>query len=567
MTDSHKARGERRAGRAGGRSDIRAGGRSDDRTDGRSGDRSGSRFDARAGGRSDPPTTGDRSDARAGGRSRPRPRAGGRRRKRARRARLVLILGLSFLVLLVAGAGWIYFRLDGNITTFDADGVSGDRPEAGAGGSNVLVIGSDSRSGGNQDLGGGEGEVGRSDTAFLLHVYADRKHAVAVSLPRDTLVDIPPCRLPDGSWTKPRTSAMFNSAFSVGETAHGNPACTQNTVEKLTGLRVDHTVVVDFAGFAKMTSAVGGVPVCVPKDVYEGDLNPHRGSRGNLVLGKGPQTVSGRKALDYVRIRHGIGDGSDIGRIKRQQTFVSGLFKKVKEEGLNPTTLLPLANAATESLTVDPGLGSAAKLLAFAMSMKDIDLHDIKFLTLPWRYQGNRVAIVQPDADALWAALKADRTVDGKDAGGPSKGDGNGPASSSPSPTPRATVSGAGIAVAVYNGTTVRGLGARATDALKDAGFTVTHTATATTQDHTGTLVTYGPGEKNQAETVAQLFPGSRLEPAATAGVVITLGQSYADERPETGTTPSATPTDLPARLADAARSADDDPCSDLSYG
>lgn len=157
--------------------------------------------------------------------------------------------------------------------------------------------------------------------------------------------------------------------------------------------------------------------MCLPADVYQRDLDPHRTTRGERIFAKGEQTVSGQKALDYVRLRHGIGDGSDIGRIKRQQAFLAALLKKVRSDGLTPTRLLPLANAATRSLTVDPGLGSADKLVSFAMSLKDIDLHDTKFVTLPWRYQGERVAIVHPDADALWAALRADRPLDGPHTG------------------------------------------------------------------------------------------------------------------------------------------------------
>lgn len=479
--------------------------------------------------------------------------------------RIAAAITAAVLVLLVGGAGWAYLQLNGNITTFGADGVSENRPATGAG-SNVLVIGSDSRSGGNSKLGGGEGDVGRSDTAFLLHIYGDGKHAVAVSFPRDTLVDVPPCKLPNGSWTQPQTNVMFNSAFTVGQMAKGNPACTQNTVEKLTGLRVDHTVVVDFEGFSKVTAAVGGVPVCLPKDVYQGDLNPNRKAKGEVIFPKGRQTVSGQKALDYVRLRHGIGDGSDIGRIKRQQAFVSSLIKKVKSEGVNPSTLLPLANAAIESMTVDPELGTANKLISFAMSLKDIDLHNTKFVTLPWRYQGERVAIQHPQADALWGALRADRTVDGKDASGKPKhgkeGD-DGRGSANASPRPGARVSGAGISVTVYNGTTVTGLAARAADGLKTAGFTVTGTANSATQDHTTTVIAYGPGQEDQARTVAHLFPGAQMQQATVAGVSVTLGQSYADD-PGAGVSASS---DVPSEVADKARSADDNPCSNLSYG
>ncbi len=476
-----------------------------------------------------------------------------------RGVRMTAATTLALLVLLVAGAGWLYLQLNGDITTFGADGLSRDRPAAGAG-SNVLVIGSDSRAGGNRRLGGGEGDVGRSDTAFLLHVHGDGRHALAVSFPRDTLVEIPPCRLPDGRWTPPRSAAMFNSAFTVGGTAKGNPACTQNTVEALTGLRVDHTVVVDFAGFAALTTAVGGVPVCLPQDVHEGDLNPHLGAPGKLVFPRGPQTVSGQRALDYVRLRHGLGDGSDIGRIKRQQAFTAALVKKVRARGMNPSALLPLARAATAALTVDPGLGTADRLLAFALSMKDVDLHDTKFRTLPWRYQGARVAVVHPAADELWAALRADRTVDDLGTGGTGRSGtpDDGKAATPPPPAPPGT----GIAVTVHNGTTVPGLAAHAAAELRAAGFTVLATGTAGSQQHATTLVAYGPGQQDRARTVVQHFPGALLQPTAAPGIALTLGRDYAD-RPATG----AGGPPAPPAPAGAGRSAADDPCADLSYG
>lgn len=486
---------------------------------------------------------------------------GGRRRagrRRGRRIRAALLVCLAVLVLATAGAGWLYLKLNGNINTFDSGGLSENRPEAGSSkGENVLLIGSDARTDGNDKLGGGDkDDIGRSDTTFLLHIYADHQHALAVSVPRDTLVTIPPCKLPDGSWTKTQTDTMFNAAYSVGETAKGNPACTQNTVEQLTGLRVDHTVVVDFKGFARLTEVVGGVKVCLPQDVYQNDLNPNRTTPGKLLFKKGVQTVSGQRALDYVRIRHGIGDGSDIGRIKRQQAFVASLLKEVKSGGLTPTKLLPLADAATKSLTVDSGLGSADKLISFAMSLKDIDLHNTKFVTVPWRYEGSRVAIVQPDASELFAALKSDRTIDGKNADGKKTGP---TASASPSAP---SVSGAGIDVAVYNGTAVTGLAARAAATLTSDGFTVTGTATAATQDHTTTLVEYGAGESARARTVAAAFPGAELESVTRAGISVVLGQSYADTP-----TAGAAPTAVPSEVADGARSADDDPCSNLTYG
>ncbi|MFF3517492.1 LCP family protein [Streptomyces sp. NPDC002573] len=475
--------------------------------------------------------------------------------------RIALLVALAVVVLGTVGLGWIYLRLNSSIHTFDSGGLSKHRPTAGPSQSeNVLVIGSDARNDGNSSLGGGDAnDIGRSDTAFLLHIYADHKHALAVSIPRDTLVTIPPCKLPDGSWTKTQTKTMFNAAFSVGQTDKGNPACTQNAVEQLTGLRVDHTVVVDFKGFAALTSVVGGVRVCLPQDVYEKDLDPNRATLGNLLFKKGEQTVSGQQALNYVRIRHGLGDGSDIGRIKRQQAFLSSLIKKVKGNGITPTNLLPLADAATKSLTVDPGLGTANKLISFAMSLKDIDLHNTKFVTLPWRYAGERVAVVEPDASNLWAALKADRTIDGTDASGRKQPQGG----ASESPTPTRNVSGAGIDVAVYNGTTMSSLTPKAVAALTEHGFNVTVTARASSHDGTTTVIEYGAGLKPQAETVARLFPGAQLDFIGGLGINVVLGAPYA-----TGSSSApATPTAVPSWVTDDARSADDDPCSNLTYG
>ncbi|WP_425831376.1 LCP family protein [Streptomyces fractus] len=492
-----------------------------------------------------------------------RGRRAARRRRRGRgRLRPALVIGLSFLVLVTAGAGWLFLKLNGNIDTFGADGVSKNRPDAAASkGENVLVVGTDARTGGNSALGGGDkGDIGRSDTAFLLHVYADHRHAVGVSIPRDTLVTVPACKLPDGSWSKPQSDVMFNSAYSMGETAKGNPACTQNTVEKLTGLRVDHTVVVDFKGFAKLTDVVGGVKVCLPNDIHQKDLSPGRATEGNLLFKKGEQTVSGQKALDYVRLRHGIGDGSDIGRIKRQQAFVTSLIKKIKSDGFTPTKLLPLADAATKSMTVDPGLGSADKLLNFSMSLKNIDLHNVKFVTIPWKYEGSRVAVVHPDADALWASLKDDRTLDGKNAGGKHAGK----SAASPSATAARTVSGHGASVSVYNGTTTPGLGAEAAKSLEGHGFTVTGTANAATQDQSVTSIAYGPGQKSDAKALAGLFPGAELTASTQPGLGVVLGADYSP-----GATASAAPapTSVPSSVAANARSADESICSNLSYG
>ncbi|MDH6705444.1 LCP family protein required for cell wall assembly [Kitasatospora sp. MAA19] len=518
-----------------------------------------------------------------------------------RRRYLRTAIGLAaVLVLSVVGAGaWFYHRLDNNITTFDAGGVATERPPAPVpttpGASvpvNILVLGSDTRDDGNNAIGGGEEGVGHSDTAMLVHVYADHKHAVGVSIPRDTLVTIPSCKLPNGTWTSPRTSQMFNSAFTVGDFPKGNPACTQNTVETLTGLRIDHTVVVDFKGAAAMTEAINGVDVCVPNDVDSHGIH----------LKKGMQKLSGQPAVDYLRARYGFGDNSDIGRMKRQQAFVSSMIKKVQGQGFSLPTLLPLADAATRSLTVDEGLGTAMKLVDFTRSLQDIKLSDITFVTAPWRFAGERVQLVQPDANTLWRLLREDRTLDGQSTAGTG--------TPAPSPTVPGPGGAAGTAgplapeqaaapVLVVNGVGTSGLSNSGAEVLRARGFQ----NVALGKPIGGRLqteISYDPTLKAAADQVAALFPGARaVEEPGSEAITVTLGRDF---RPSPATkldavesgpgvspspaapgdpggspsgapgtapsgTPSGVPSGVPTGIAENSRGADTDPCADLTFG
>ncbi|MFE2108476.1 LCP family protein [Kitasatospora sp. NPDC059463] len=506
----------------------------------------------------------------------------------SRRRRVIrTVIGLAaVLVLSVAGAGaWFYHRLDTNITTFDAGGVATERPPAPVpvtpGASvpvNVLLLGSDTRNDGNADLGGGDEGVGHSDTAILLHIYADHKHAVGVSIPRDTLVTVPSCRLPSGDWTKPRTNQMFNEAFTVGESAQGNPACTQNTVEALTGLRIDHTIVVDFKGVAAMTEAINGVDVCVPNDV-----NSH-----NIKLKKGQQKISGQPAVDYLRARYGFGDNSDIGRMKRQQAFLSSMIRKIQSQGFSLPTLLPLADAATRSLTVDEGLGTAMKLVDFAQSLQQIKLSDITFVTAPWRFstvQKGRIDLVHPDVDTLWQLLREDRTLDGQATGelpGAASAS-TAPATSEPSPAASPlTAEQLATPVTVVNGVGTDGLAGRGSAAIRAQGFQNVALG-QTTGGRLRTEIAYDPPFKAVADQLAPLFPGSRMtEEPGSEGITVTLGRDYHPTATATATAGPATgapavpfaasaeptgplPTDVPTGIAENSRTADTDPCSNLT--
>ena len=446
-----------------------------------------------------------------------------------------------------------YVKLNQSINTFSSQGISKHRPPPTVQGQNILLIGSDTRAGADSALGGAGMAVGRSDTTLLLHVYEGGTRAVAVSIPRDALVDIPSCRLPDGTWSAPQSNAMFNSAFSVGQTATGNPACTVNTVEKLTGLRVDHTVVADFAGFAAMTKIVGGVPVCLPEPIYQGDINPNLGYQGKMVFHRGRQTVEGAKALDFVRLRHGIGDGSDIGRMRRQQAFLGAVVSKVRAQGVTPTHILPLAEAATKYFTFDPGLDSAQQLASFALSLRNMSTKDITFLTAPWRYDGPRVALVHPDVDQLWSALKHDQPLT---SAGKKK-------SAKKVTTVAERLATVKSSITVANGTTVPGLAAQTAQTLGNAGVTVGTVTNASPESHT--VIEYGPGETAQARALATGFVGAQLRTQSQPGLTVVLGAHHTMR--SLTSTPSGKAAPLPDSITKETRSAATNPCTNVTYG
>ena len=332
----------------------------------------------------------------------------------ARKLRILKIVGasLSALLALVLAGGFLAYRhLNNNITTLPdlTTGLGTDRPSAMPQEPNVpdkpvnvLLIGSDTRAGQSGNIGGAT--PGLSDTTILLHLSADRKLAYGVSLPRDAMVNRPSCKRKDGNGTDPGGLSMFNEAYAVG-----GAACTGRTVEQLTGIRIDHFVVIDFNGFRSMVDALGGVQVCVPRKVND--------TTGHISLPAGTYTVKGQRALDYVRVRHDIGsvDNGDIGRMKRQQAFLASMANKAVSAGtlVNPVRLYQFLDAATKSLTTDPGLASLSKLRSLASSFSGIGLDKIQFLTVPFQEYApdpNRLQWA-PSADRLWTRIKNDQPV------------------------------------------------------------------------------------------------------------------------------------------------------------
>lgn len=336
--------------------------------------------------------------------------------KVGRRSRLLKATGIALgcvLTLSLAGAAWAYWHLNHNIDSVDINSALGDdrparamvTPDGSAsplpsGALNILVLGSDSRSGErNATLGGGgESSGARSDTAMVVHIDEGRTGATIVSIPRDTLVTRPACPRESGGSTSVAYNAMFNSAYSVG-----GPVCAVKTVESMTNVRMDHYIEIDFAGFADLVDALGGVTVTTDEDISDED--------SHLELEAGTHHLNGKQVLALARTRHGIGDGSDLGRIGLQQTLVKALLDQVSATDLltNPAKLYNVAETLTDSLTTDTDLDSLSELMSLGQSLSGLSSADTRTVTMPVvpaPFDRNRVVADEPEAGELWESLR-----------------------------------------------------------------------------------------------------------------------------------------------------------------
>ena len=293
---------------------------------------------------------------------------------------------------------------NGGIQLLDSNGNAVSSPADFKGPINMLLVGSDTRAG----QGGGFGHVtsNLADVIILLHVSADRKNAVAMSFPRDLMVPWPACpSTSGGSGYLPQSLGQINATIS-----NGGPGCTLLTVESITGLSIPYLAMINFKGVIEMSNAVGGVTVCV--------ANPIHDTYTHLDLAAGTHTLQGVQALQFLRTRHGIGDGSDLSRISNQQVFMSSLFRKIKSQGVltNPIYLYSLANAAARNMTLSSNMTDLNVLVGLASSLRKVDPSNMTFLQvpsaggLPAPNQG-RVALVQDQAQILFDKLKADEPL------------------------------------------------------------------------------------------------------------------------------------------------------------
>ncbi|WP_217164512.1 LCP family protein [Streptomyces sp. AC512_CC834] len=301
-------------------------------------------------------------------------------KKKSRGKKILLWTGgtMAFVILAVGTAGYLYLRhLNGNIESLPDDGAStgGFRKDEAI---NILLIGTDKRTGSGNDGYGDTGSAGHADTTLLLHVSKDRSNATALSIPRDLIVDIPDCPTTQEDGSKkviPGTSGVrFNQ--SLGQSGR-TPSCTMRTVTELTGVTPDNFMVADFNAVKTLTSAVGGVEICLAKDINDPD------SHLNLPAGK--HTVEGEQALAFVRTRHSVGFGGDLSRIELQQQFLSSLMRKLKSNDTltSPTKMVKLAEAGTKALTVDSKLDSIGKLKDLGLELGKLNTKNLTFATVP----------------------------------------------------------------------------------------------------------------------------------------------------------------------------------------
>jgi LCP family protein required for cell wall assembly len=464
----------------------------------------------------------------------------------------IIGLCLAVLVLGTAGVGWWFYQhLNGNINSVSLNGKGGSEKADAFGRTpiNILVMGSDGRtSAADCALGGGCSKTGvqtgngNADVEMVVHIAADRSNATVMSIPRDTMTNIPACKDPASGQSTAGYYGQINSALNYG------PACQVATIHQLTGIPIDHFVKLDFSGVVKMSDAVGGVSVCVSDNVYD--------TYSHLKLSKGTHTLKGEAALQFVRSRHGFGDGSDLGRTVSQHIFLSAMIRKFKSAGTltNPAAVYNLADAATKALTVDDGLGSVRKLIGLASDVNKVPAKQMTFTTMqtaPDPANKERV-VVGAGARSLFSAIANDQSL--------AAGSGKKPAAASPTATAPA-LPASQIAVTVENGTTITGRASTVASALTGQGFSSgTTTANAPSSAATTTL-SYGAGQEAEAQTAAKALglPSSHLKQGTGTGLTLVIGSDWPSGTSYPGGTSSSAPADTHAAVSNAHASTADE--------
>lgn len=426
---------------------------------------------------------------------------------------------------------------DGNWTNTGARPTPGDPI-------NIVLMGSDTREGRNEGKGYGNTDVhqgARSDTTIVVHISGDRTRAIAVSIPRDSIVTIPTCVNDEGVTVGPSTE-KFNAAFN-----YGGPGCTVKTIESLTGLTIDHYAVVDFTGFKKVVDTLDGVEVCVNKPVSDW--------RSKLELPAGPSTIRGEQALAFVRARYSLGDGGDLGRIERQQQFLSSAIRKATSMGivLNPLKLHQVLDSVSRTLTVDAGLASTQAMQELAINVSGMSPSDITFATVPVMDNNDfsSYSWIPSQANQLWNAIKYDQPWP--------------PMASVAQDGEPLFTAPADVSVKVVNRTGDPEAGERAAEQLRSEGFVVTNVSDASPRERSRILRNAGMDSQLQAARTLGFATGvekTANEPYDwTSTVTLVVGADYRFEMQPVKVTPQVS---RDATKSSKSRTADTDICAEV---
>ena len=454
--------------------------------------------------------------------------------------RKFIAVASSMILVATAIGGGVMFAINSlgkNINIIDTSDLNNaNRPKAveetDTSPINILIMGSDSRKGeGNTGYGDVQGQ--RSDTTLLVHVYEGRKSALVVSIPRDSYVTIPDCKNGKGTVTKTSTQ-KFNAAFAIG-----GPVCTIKTVEALTNVRVDKFVVVDFNAFKKIVDAIGGVEICLTSAVSDPIVAGGGGTDLNLPAGY--STLNGDQALQFVRARENLGDGSDLSRIERQQAFMGAMVRDMTKKGVltNPSMVYQILSAITQSLSTNNEWASVNTLQEFALSLGNLKPSNITMVTTPNKIIENGNVAWTEEATQMWAAIASDQQWPPT------------PAPVTPSPTPTVTPLPAPsqVTVLVLNGTSTAGKARSAATSLKALGFNVSDYGNSSSRPAT-TEIRYSAANELQAKALAAAIGLGTLVPdeTVTTGVTLILGKDWTTTTatPTAIATPTKTPTPTP---------------------
>ncbi|MFI5986635.1 LCP family protein [Streptomyces sp. NPDC051555] len=480
---------------------------------------------------------------------------------------------LAFVILGTAGAGYLYYRyMNGSIKTdilnLGDSRLKGSKPNAfGQTPLNILLIGSDARNDKeNQALGGAKDTFDGpplADVQMLLHLSADRSNMSVVSMPRDTLIKMPKCTDTDGKVYQ-ASKGLVQTNESLGR---GGPGCTVAAWQELTGIPIDHFMLIDFKGVVAMADAIGGVPVCVQQNVISRNSE---GKGSGLKLPKGQNVIQGEQALQWLRTRYGFEDGTDIGRTHAQHMYMNSMAREFRKNAklTNPVKLNSLAQAAIKAMVVDTGLNKIDKLFDLSMELKKVPTGRITMTTMPWVYSTREEGRVEPkpvEAEELFKMVREDVALDGK--GTPAAAKSAAPASPAPSqPAGVPAAPPAKISVLVRNATggkdapedKVKGRSTEVTALLSTKGFTKAVADNQVAGEDT-TVVRYaGLDQAADAQAVATalgLPAGAVQRSTDVTGITLFVGKDW-----RTGDAPAA-PAPALNKAPDSARplNGDDD--------